>query len=333
MSESPEMTPQDGSLDSAVDAIGGLLSSIEKKEKAESKPEPSKVQAEPKTQQAQPESEDAIEAAKSEDSEEPETPAVQEPRKLKVKIDGIEQELPEDEVINGYSRTADYTRKTQQLAEARKAFEQNELAAVRAERQQYAEHLASLKQQLELIAPKKPDFEKLKLTLPPDQYAAKIEEWHAYQEKIGAVEKTQAELKARQEADAERGFHQYLRDEQEKLEAALPDIRDPEKGRALKKDLSDYALSRGFNEEDLSKVTDHRLVLLLHDAMQGAKAKAKAPEIKNKIEKVMAPTPPGSSKSSKPDANKYAEASQRLRQTGKLDDAADALTALLQKVG
>lgn len=331
MSETPEMTPNDGSLDSAVDAIGGLLSSMEKKEKAESKPEPSKAQAAPETKQAQPE--EAIEDAKSEPEEETETPVVAEPRKLKVKIDGVEQELPEDEVVNGYSRTADYTRKTQQLAEARKQFEQNEVAAVRAERQQYAEHLAALKQTLESIAPKKPDFEKLKLTLPPDQYASKLEEWHSQREKIEAVEKTQADLKARQDADAERGFQQYLRDEQEKLEAALPEIKDPEKGKTIRKDLSDFALSRGFTEEDLSKVTDHRLVLLLKDAMEGARQKAKAPEIKNKIEKVMEPSKPGSSKQSKPNENAYKEASQRLRQTGKLDDAADALTALLQKAG
>jgi hypothetical protein len=334
MSDIPEMTPSDGSLESAADALTGLLSSIEKKEKGEGKPEPVKTQAESEPKQAQPESQKAIEDAKSTDDDEPDEPVVAEPRKLKVKIDGIEQELPEDEVVNGYSRTADYTRKTQQLAEQRKQFEQNEVAAVRAERQQYAEHLAQLKQTLESIAPKKPDFERLKLTLPADQYAARLEEWHAQREKIEAVEKTQADLKARQDADAERGFQQYLRDEQERLAEKLPEMKDPEKGKVLKKDLSDFALSRGFTEDDLSHVTDHRLVLLLHDAMQGAKQKAKAPEIKNKIEKVMEPTKPGSSKqSTKPGDNQYKEASQRLRQSGKLDDAADALTALLQKVG
>jgi hypothetical protein len=322
---------QDGSLDSAANAFAGLLSQVEKKEKVEGKPEPVKVQAEPEPQQAQPEEE--IEDAKSADEEDTETPAVAEPRKLKVKIDGIEQELPEDEVVNGYMRTADYTRKTQAHSGRVRQFEANEVAAVRAERQQYQEHLAVLKTTLESIAPKKPDFERLKLTLPPDQYAAKIEEWHAYQEKIAEVEKTQGELKTRQDQDAERGFQQYLKDEAEKLELALPDYKDPEKGKVLRKDLSDFALSKGFTEEDLSKVTDHRLVLLLHDAMQGQKQKAKAPEIKNKIEKVMSPTPPGPSKSTQPKANRYNEASERLRRTGSLDDASDAIEALKQRVG
>lgn len=333
MSDTPEMTPQDGSLDSATSALTGLLSRVEEQEKREGKPEPVKTQAESEPKQAQPESELAIKDAKSEDGEGAVETVVTEPRKLKVKIDGIEQELPEDEVVNGYSRTADYTRKTQLLADARKAFEQNEVAQVRAERQQYQTHLEELKKTLESIAPKKPDFEKLKLQLPPDQYAAKIEEWHAYQERIKEVENTQAEIKARQDEDAERGFQQYARDEQSKLEEKLPEYKDPEKGKTLRKDLADFAFSRGFSEEDLSKVYDHRLVLLLHDAMQGVRAKAKAPEIKNKIDKVMEPTKPGSTKANQPNANRYAEASERLRKSGKVDDAADALNALLQKVG
>lgn len=42
---------------------------------------------------------------------------------VKVKVDGEEIEVPLSEALNGYSRTADYTRKTQQLAEIRKQAE------------------------------------------------------------------------------------------------------------------------------------------------------------------------------------------------------------------
>lgn len=40
----------------------------------------------------------------------------------KVKVDGEELEVGLDELLNGYSRTADYTRKTQALAEERERF-------------------------------------------------------------------------------------------------------------------------------------------------------------------------------------------------------------------
>lgn len=44
--------------------------------------------------------------------------------KFKVKVDGEEIEVTQDELLRGYMRQRDYTQKTQQLAEQRKQFEQ-----------------------------------------------------------------------------------------------------------------------------------------------------------------------------------------------------------------
>ena len=58
----------------------------------------------------------------SEDNETQET-NVEEP-KYKVKVDGEEIEVTQDELLRGYMRQKDYTQKTQQLAEQRRQFEQ-----------------------------------------------------------------------------------------------------------------------------------------------------------------------------------------------------------------
>ena len=58
----------------------------------------------------------------SEDNETQET-NVEEP-KYKVKVDGEEIEVTQDELLRGYMRQRDYTQKTQQLAEQRRQFEQ-----------------------------------------------------------------------------------------------------------------------------------------------------------------------------------------------------------------
>ena len=63
-----------------------------------------------------------------------------------VKIDGDEHEVTLDELRNGYQRHADYTRKSQTLAEQRKAYESN-LEAVQNERGQYADALKTLSAQ------------------------------------------------------------------------------------------------------------------------------------------------------------------------------------------
>ena len=116
-----ETTPS-GSFD-AVNAMMGILDGDE-----------------PQTEESQAEPEDEVVAADEADDETEESEEVEEEeesqptvRTFKVKVDGEEVEVPEDELLKGYSRTQDYTRKTQQLAEQRKAAE-SEFEQVRKER-------------------------------------------------------------------------------------------------------------------------------------------------------------------------------------------------------
>lgn len=67
-------------------------------------------------------------------------------RYVRVKVDGQDLEVPLGEALSGYSRTADYTRKTQELAEQRQAAEYA-LTVERALRAQPAETLRLLAQQ------------------------------------------------------------------------------------------------------------------------------------------------------------------------------------------
>jgi hypothetical protein len=67
-------------------------------------------------------------------------------RYVKVKVDGQDEEVPLREALSGYSRTADYTRKTQELAQQRQQAEYA-LTVERALRAQPAETLRLLAQQ------------------------------------------------------------------------------------------------------------------------------------------------------------------------------------------
>src|SRR6185437_13524573 len=84
------------------------------------------------------------------DAEEPEADeeedAQPEPagQKFTVKIDGKDETVTRDELIAGYSRQSDYTRKTQALANERKTFEQ-EQAQTRQERAEYQALLPQLR--------------------------------------------------------------------------------------------------------------------------------------------------------------------------------------------
>ena len=56
--------------------------------------------------------------------EEQETETTNEEPKYKVKVDGEEIEVTQDELLRGYMRQKDYTQKTQQLAEQRRQFQE-----------------------------------------------------------------------------------------------------------------------------------------------------------------------------------------------------------------
>jgi hypothetical protein len=98
-----------------------------------------------------------------------------------VRVGGKEIEVTWDELIAGYSRTADYTRKTQAVANERKAFEQ-EQAAVREEREEYGKRLEILKQTLAANQPEEPSDPKAWI------------EWKKGQEQLQAVQAEQARL-------------------------------------------------------------------------------------------------------------------------------------------
>lgn len=333
MSESQTTEPQGPSLDAAQSRINSLLSVKEEKQAKPAQPEPTPEPAEEsKLAEAAPE-----EATPESEPPEPEEVEVaddtpSQPRTFKVKVDGREIEVTEDEVLKGYSRTEDYTRKTQALAQQRKEFEEREVAAVRAERQQYATYLEQLSTALKGLTPEEPNWEALKAQVTPEVFAAELLHWQQTQKKITGIEAERAKVKEQQDADAKHGFEQYVQDQQAKLEDALPALKNPETAKALKTSLAEFATSRGFSPEELGKVTDHRLVLLLHDAMELKAAKAKAPTIENKIAKALETTAPGSrGPAQKPNALQAAK--ERLRKSGSVDDGAAAIRQLLDRAG
>jgi hypothetical protein len=100
-----------------------------------------------------PESEEegqAEEETEEEVAEEEEFDVVaEEDLKYTIKVDGEELEVGIDELKNGYQRQADYTRKSQALAEQRKETEaiQSERMQLEQERQMYANGLQMLQEQ------------------------------------------------------------------------------------------------------------------------------------------------------------------------------------------
>ena len=272
--------------------------------------------------------EDAPEEETSEEqSEEEEEPEEQEQQQtFTVKVDGKEVSVTLDELQKGYSRTQDYTRKTQQIAEVRKQVEQ-ETQAVRAEREQYAQLLGALQAQLQSSEPQV-DLERL-YHEDPIEWVRQKEVMRERQEKLGAIQSEQQRLSQVSQYEQQRAMEAQLASQQEALLAALPDWKDPKKAKAEKALVIESAKAAGFSDEDLKSVYDHRLVLLLRKAALFDQMVSKRQGIKPVVNNGPRTAKPGAA-GRVSTTTESTRAKQRLAKTGRIDDAVSAIELLLK---
>jgi hypothetical protein len=336
-------TPPAGSLEEASSRLMGLLSDTpsEDQQPATAQPEQAppkkdpKAAPEPEQAPAAPDAESNTEApasepAKTTDESEPQTDLDATPR-YTVKVDGQDVEVTLEEALKGYSRTQDYTRKTQQVADERKQVETlkaQELAALAAERQQLKAELDRVQEAVKAFTPSEPDWELRKLQVPAEQLAQEVADWQRNQKILKGIEARRAELNAKAEAEGQAQLQRDLAAEHEKLQAAIPDFADPEKAAKVRQEIVEYAVSMGIPEEVLNDVRDHRYVVLLHKAMAYDRAQHAKPKIANKIEQTLTTAKPGN-RNPAPKPSKLEEAKSRLQRTGRVEDAAAALMEII----
>ncbi|HEU0077272.1 MAG TPA: hypothetical protein VFQ76_06460 [Longimicrobiaceae bacterium] len=222
----------------------------------------------------------------------------------KVKVDGEEQGVTLDELLKGYSRTADYTRKTQAAAEIRRQAEETGLRAVQA--------ALALEQRIEAL-------ELGGFAVPEDVRA-------------GYVAAQEFRARAAQEEHQRR-----LAEESELLLEAVPEWKDEKVRRAEKGELVSFAQSLGYTTEDLAGVADHRLMLVLRDAMRYRQLKTRGKEV---VEATRQGAPrtlsPGSRSAHGPDGGQvqrwraFKQAQARLSRTGSASDAARVLEFMIE---
>jgi hypothetical protein len=272
--------------------------------------------------------EDAPEGESSEEqSEEEEEPEEEEQQQtFTVKVDGKEVSVTLDELQKGYSRTQDYTRKTQQIAEVRKQVEA-ETQAVRAEREQYAQLLGALQAQLQSSEPQV-DLDRL-YHEDPIEWVRQKEVMRERQEKLGAIQAEQQRLSQLAQYEQQRAMEAQLASQQEALLAALPEWKDPKKAKAEKALVIESAKAAGFTDEDLKSVYDHRLVLLLRKAAMYDQMVSKRQGIKPVVNNGPRPAKPGAA-GRVSTTTEATRAKQRLAKTGRVDDAASAIELLLK---
>ena len=331
-----------GSINEAQEALLSLLDPEEEKPKAE---EAAPTEEEESTEETQDESleedtpdedgeeeegEESDEFEESDEAEETEEP--EETTLYTVKVNGEDTEVTEDELIRGYSRQSDYTKKTQEIAEERRAIEaaqaqyNSELATLQQERQQYVDALSQVIQSSMAGLEQYNDIDWPTLKAEdPIEYITKRDEYREMQENVRANQHRAAAVQQQQETEMRDVKKRVLQEEHGKLVSAVPEWGDPTTQKKLATDIRTYAIDQGYTPEEIGGLVDHRSLIVLmkaqkYDALQKADVKSK--KVKNKPKVVRAGS--GTKKTQEGKSKRRAQM-KRLRGTGHLDDASALL--------
>lgn len=282
-------------------------------------------------------SEDTVEETdESEDSDQQEEqPQERLPESIKVKVNGEEVEVTLDELARGYSRQSDYSRKTQQLAEERKAF-QAEAEAIRQERAQYATLLGALQQQLQSQQQldQQPDWDRL-YDEDPIQ-ATKLErQWRKAQEerqaKLAAIQAEQQRLGQAFEQQTTEQMKALLIQQAQRLPEIIPEWKDEKVAAEGKKQLRGWLADQGLSDVEINSLTKAEHVAILRKAMLYDMGNRRAQSSVKPQPVATRPVKPGSAANvpGTKSVTDVTRAKQRLAKTGTVNDAASVLAAML----
>jgi hypothetical protein len=318
-------------IDAGVNALlgtGSREANPEQEEEASEQPEAEEAEAAEAedTEQAEDEAEaDADDADDSEAEPEEDDDTEDEDEYETILVDGEEVQVTRDELKKGYQRQADYTRKTQEVAEQRKQVEQ--------ERQQYQQTLQQLserarqyEQALEQSFEQEPDWNRL-WQEDPDEYNRQRWEWQDRKERLQQAQRERQEAERHQQAERQRQFQARVQEEHQKLvNDRLPQWQDPDTAKREKQDVMTYAKQLGYTDDELQYIADSRAVEALYKAMKYDDLQSKKPAAKKKAAKAPKPARSGTPKTKRDvRAREQEQLNKRLSKTGSVNDAVDLL--------
>jgi hypothetical protein len=246
-----------------------------------------------------------------------------------VTVDGKPEEVPLDELIAGYHRYATYTKKSQELAQERQGFGE-EQQALRQMHQQYSGVLSQLHQQME-AANKPPDMDWGALERENPVQFLKLK--YLEQQRAGEIQAVQAEQGRMQQllaGENQKKLQERLTVEQGLVLEKIPEWSDGDLQANEQRKLVEFGKAVGYSDNELGNLIDHRALVVLRDAMRYNELTNgdKITEAKSKIGSVK-----GGNKeiSRQVRSRKTKEKRARLKSTGKVDDAAALFADILAK--
>lgn len=287
------------------------------------------IQGEEEQGDEAPAEEDADEAASEEQSDEDEDQDEgdgEQPTLIPVKIDGKTEKVTLDELKAGYSRQADYTRKTMEHAENVKAFETDKTSTL-AERERYKAVVEYWEKQISQPLYDPAETEALR-SIDPAEWAARNAEERDRQAQAQALKDELLGLSKKADHETVEAKKAAISQAEKALLDAVPEWKaDPKKYQAGLKSVFDYAETVGFTRGDVLANPDHRTLLVLKDAAAYRAIVSKKPDTVAKVGAVKV-AQPGSPAAIPTKRTAATRAQATLAKSGSVQDAAAAFMHL-----
>lgn len=344
MSEETQTMPASastGTVEEAASKIEALLSGKKHDKKPVAPPEET-AQAAPETEaeeapvdDADPEDNSAETASEEDDAEEASPDAQDEeaesnePAKpiITLEIEGKKVEFTPDELQKSVLLQADYTRKTQALAAERKQHAEIVQKAEEAEKV-YSQLLPVMVQRMQATMPQAPDPSLIDVN--PSAYLRQKE---AYEQAMGDLQAGISEMK-RQEDESKgkqaKQLQAYLAENSAKLPELIPEWKDKKVFEQERTKVRDYLKTTGFSDDEIDQAYDARLVAMANEARKWRELQSKSKPRPNAppLEKALKPSPTPAQPQTRKNRDAF-EARKRLASSGRVEDAAAAIKALL----
>ena len=265
------------------------------------------------------EEEEADEEYEAEEEEEPEEELHE------VKSDGETHQVTLQDLKDSFSKGQNYTRKSQALADDRGKLDDATAEASKL-REQAVQALEYAQQQQPQLPEQNDEYWANLKESDPMEYLVQRDALRDVQTKNAERANQLEQLQKQQEAERGENLNQFIEEQKVELLKLVPEWKDSKLANAEKKLVMEYGKSIGFTRQELDQAYDSRAVATMRKAALWDQLQEKKQGVKSVSRQSMKP----GSKSSDPGKIKQGKASERLKKSGRVEDAAGIFYNLIR---
>jgi uncharacterized phage infection (PIP) family protein YhgE len=269
--------------------------------------------------QPEPEEEELEEGSEEEEADEEYEAEEEEEEEdvYEVKSDGETHRVTLQDLKDSFSKGQNYTRKSQALADDRGKLDDAKAEASKL-REQAVQALEYAQQQQPQTPEQTDEYWANLRESDPVQYLVERDGLRDVQTRNAERAYQLEQLQKQQDAERGENLNQFIEEQKVELLKLVPEWKDSKLANAEKKLVMEYGKSMGFTKQELDQAYDSRAVATMRKAALWDQLQTKKGGIKPVRRQSMKP----GSKSGDPGRIKQGKASERLKKSGRVEDAA-----------